>query len=42
MKRLIVIMSILFMAFSTTVNAETYYEWIEGGTTVDLGDMVQL
>ena len=42
MKRLIVVMSILFMVFSTTVNAESDYEWIEGGVSVDLGEIVTI
>jgi uncharacterized membrane-anchored protein len=37
-KRLIGLMAVLFMVFGTTVNAEEDYEWIEGGTSVDLGD----
>ena len=42
MKRLIIMMSILFMTFSSTVNAEEYYEWVEGGTSVDLGNMATI
>lgn len=30
------------MMFSTTVSAENYYDWIEGGVTVDLGDLASL
>lgn len=32
-------MSILFVMFSTTVTAESDYNWVEGGTTVDLGSI---
>ena len=42
MKRMFVMISVLFMAFSTTVNAESDYEWIEGGAPVDLGDKVTI
>ncbi|WP_343035012.1 DUF2167 domain-containing protein [Sporosarcina jiandibaonis] len=42
MKRLIVMMAALLMGFGTTVSAESDYEWIEGGTSVDLGDIVSI
>nr|WP_172370749.1 DUF2167 domain-containing protein [Sporosarcina jiandibaonis] len=35
-------MAALLMGFGTTVSAESDYEWIEGGTSVDLGDIVSI
>lgn len=37
MKRLVLMLFVLCMMFSTTVAAEEDYNWIEGGQTVDLG-----
>ncbi|WP_042479136.1 DUF2167 domain-containing protein [Bacillus ndiopicus] len=42
MKRLMVMISVLFMMFSTTVTAANEYNWIEGGQSVDLGDIASL
>lgn len=39
MKRLMSMMFVLCMAFSTTAAAEENYNWIEGGQKVELGDI---
>lgn len=42
MKRLIGIVVAMCMVFGTTAYAENYYNWIEGGTTVDLGNIASV
>lgn len=42
MKRLMVMISVLFLMFSTTVTAASDYNWIEGGKSVDLGSIASL
>ena len=42
MKRLMVMVSVLCMMFSTTVAAASDYDWIEGGQPVDLGTIASL
>lgn len=42
MKRLVLLVFVLCMMFSTTVTAEEEYHWIEGGQTVDLGDIAAI
>lgn len=42
MKRLMVMVSVLCMMFSTTATAASDYDWIEGGQTVDLDTIATL
>lgn len=42
MKRFIVMLLVFCMMFSATAAAEGEYNWIEGGTTVDLGDIASI
>lgn len=43
MKRLTgILVALCMLVFSTNVYAETYYNWIEGGVTVDLGNIASV